>query len=177
MNNFNGISMTTGYSQDIAEQVSEQYIENTMILLGVFTQDAMKLASIYCMHANRIIVCKNDIGLALKTRAFHGDDFWNRSDIQQRIATMREYLNEEESFNSDSDLSESEVSEGEVSEIVPDEVEMECENTDEDAVWTPSTCTCEVCLTLNQIDVHWDTWNPTDRNNISIKNGIIQALM
>jgi hypothetical protein len=162
MNNFPGIVMTSGHSQDIADQQKNEYIENILVLLGIFIDDASRLAALYTKHSNRKIVSKIDIGLALKTRAFHGDSFWNRSDIQERIRVMQDILNEENQSENESESEE--------------EMEEE-ENDNDDTEWIQSSCTCDVCSTLNQIDDHWNNWNPTSRMEISIKNAINKAIL
>ncbi len=171
--NFN---MRSGYSQDTENQYQQQYIKDIMIIIGIFTKDAMSLASLYCLHSGRNSVTKEDIEMALKTRAFHGDTFWNKSDIQQQITEMGKFLDEpgsdsEEEYESEyeSDYEyDSNEDEGEMSEI-PDEMEID------QTSFIKSECTCDLCTTLNGIKEKWNTWNPYERNEISIKNSINQT--
>jgi len=162
------MNLTTGYSQTTDDLYQQRYLQETMVVLGVFTEDATKLSGLYCLHSGRHLVTREDIKLALKTRAFYGDLFWNRSDIQQRLAEMRDFLNQD---YEDSDYEYDENIDEEMSDI-PEEME---ENTEENEPFIISSCTCEVCTTLNSIEEKWILWNPTEPMEISIKNSIDQT--
>lgn len=155
----------TGYSQNASDQYQQNYLQEVLAILGVFTDDALRLSGLYCLHSGRHSVTKKDTILALKTRAYHGDSFWNRSDIQQRITEMKQILAEHEH---EVEEQHSEESESDYDENV-DEEEMSEEDVDS---FIKSECTCEICTTLNEIQEKWETWYPTDHLNISIKNSI-----
>jgi hypothetical protein len=167
-------NLRTGHSQDAENQYQQHYMNEIMVMLGIFTEDAMRLSGLYCLHSGRNSVTKKDIELALKTRAYHGDTFWNRTDIQQKIEEMRQFLNEptsesEDEYVSEDDYDENEGEMSELSEELPDET---IEMNDIEECFITSQCICEVCMTLNGIQDKWNTWNPNERISQSIKNSI-----
>ncbi len=169
----------SGYSQDADDQYQQRHLNEIMTVVGVFTKDAMELASIYCLHARRNSVTRQDVELALKTRAYHGDTFWNRGDIQQKLIEMKQFLNEpgsDSEYESDYDYDENEE-EGEMSDL-PDDIE-DIEDTEDiediEENFIKSECTCDLCTTLNGIQEKWNTWNPYERMELSIKNSINQT--
>lgn len=154
------------------------YISEIMIIVGVFATDAMKLAEVYTLHSNRNSITVNDIRKALKTRAFYGDTFWNRSDIQVKINEMRTFLqriDEESEESEESDIEiDGEESEGEsMMNIEGNEESQESEENGMDV--ETSQCTCGVCLSLNDIEEKWNTWQPSTHMEVSIKNAINQT--
>jgi len=174
--NFPGINMATGHSQDAEDKYAVNYIDNIMAMVGVFFEDAIKLGAVYSLHSGRKVVCKNDVSMGMKTRAFHGDHFWNQPGIQQRIADMKEMM-----CDSDDDMEEEYEEEEEECEDTEDTEEIDQEAIDLDQElgqyqWTPSNCMCEICTALNQIDTKWDNWHPINPTEISIKNSVIKAL-
>ena len=164
-------NLQTGNSQTADNQYNQHYINEIMVMLGVFSKDAMTLASTYCVHSGRNSVTTKDTELGLKTRAFYGDTFWNRNDIQHQITQMRQFLNEAGSESESESESESDyeydenIDEGEMSEL-PDELPNKIEG------FLKSNCTCELCITLNGIEDKWNTWIPYERRDISLKNSI-----
>ena len=163
-------NLRTGYSLDGDDRYQQYLLQEAMVMLGVFTEDATRLSGLYCLHSGRHSVTKEDMELALKTRAYHGDSFWNRNDIQQKLAEMREFLNQPDSESeSETDYEYDEnADEDEMSEL-PDEMD---EVEDEHEPFIKSECTCEVCTTLNGIAEKWNSWNPSEPMEISIKNSI-----
>jgi hypothetical protein len=163
-------NLTSGYSQYADDQYQQYYLNEMMVMLGVFTEDATRLAGLYCLHSGRNSVTKEDMELALKTRAYHGDTFWNRNDIQQKIAEMRQFLSEptsdsEDEYESDHEYNYENTNEGEMSELSDEEME-DAEG------FIKSECTCELCTTLNEIQEKWNTWNPGELMNQLLKNSI-----
>jgi hypothetical protein len=151
-------NLSTGNSQVSNDQWADNYIKETTAMAGLFWEDAMKIAAIYCMHAGRFMVLLKDTELALKTRAYHGDEFWNRNDTSQRLVEMKQLLSEPES-----------ESESESEEMEAESEEMEA---DDEENFIKSECTCVLCTTLNNIEEKWNTWNPTNSSGISIKKSI-----
>lgn len=147
--------MRTGNNQDSNDQLNQKIIDDHMTLLTIFMEDAMHMAATYVEHSGRRGVSSNDIALGLKVRAVHGDQFWNRDDIQQKIRETEEGLREMEEEDSEEETED-------ISEIVEE--------------WRASTHDCAICNTMNQIEPLWQNWNPTDRNNQAIKRAINQAL-
>jgi len=152
------MNLTTGQSSEADDDYLKNYMNDVMVMLGVFTQDAIRLASMYCSHSGRTSVTSRDVELALKTRAFHSDDFWNRNGIQQTLVEMKKFLYQAEAESDHDSDSDSEM-----------EVD---DQTDQDEHFTISECTCEICSVLNGIEAKWDTWSPTDRNNMTIKKSV-----
>lgn len=178
--NFN---LKTGYSVDSENQYQDQYqeqlLKDLIVIIGVFIEDASELASIYCVHSGRNSVTTKDVELGLKTRAFHGDIFWNSPDIQQKIAEMKEFLYNVENEEVDEEMSEemSEEMNEEMNEEMSEEMNEEMseevnEEMSEGTQFIQSTCTCQVCTSLNEIVEKWNTWHPKERMDKSIKNSI-----
>lgn len=176
------MNLTTGYSQGANDLYQQHHLQEAIAVLGVFTEDVTRLSGIYCLHSGRYSVTREDTKLALKTRAYYGDMFWNRSDIQQRLAEMREFLNQPDSEDDSEDDSENDyesdyeynenVDEGQMSDL-PDEIEVEMneeKGEEEHEPFIKSECMCEVCSTLNGIEEKWNSWNPTEPMEISVKN-------
>jgi hypothetical protein len=183
--------LKTGYSFDDQYNNNnnevENYMKDVIVLLGIFTKDAIDLAEIYVNHANRNRISTNDLELALKTRAYHGDHFWNHEDIQQKITDMKKYLYDED--NDDDNDEDDDEDDNDAYHEPPynpeynpnQETQMDIEdNLDFDRPDTPFTksiCTCNVCVTLNEINGLWDSWNPSSNMEIAIKNSINNTLV
>ncbi len=154
--NFNGLVMKTGHNSVLESIDDTHIIKNILILLGIFINDAVKLGGVYCMHSNRKIVKKRDIELALKTRAYHGDSFWNSPSITEKIKEMQDFLGSD--------------SEDDMEDVEDDMSEMEdLEDIEE---WTKSVCMCSICNALNDIENRWNEWIPENILDESIKNAI-----
>ncbi len=147
--------MKTGHNLVLECTDDTHIIKNILVLLGIFINDAAKLGGVYCMHSNRKIVEKRDIELALKTRAYHGDSFWNSPNITEKIKEMQDFLSDSE--DDMEDLEEM------------DDFEEDMDDTEE---WTKSTCVCSVCNALNNIENKWDEWMPENLLDTSIKKAI-----
>jgi len=147
--------MQSGFSNDTTDKFAEEYMSNIIALMEIFIEDAVGLSIVYVQHSGRKSVGNTDVCLALKTRAYHGNEFWNRDDIQERINAIKANIEEE---TTDSEMSESES-----------ESEMLEENLE---IWSRSLCDCEICTALNGIDTVWINWSPSDRMNKSIKDSI-----
>lgn len=141
--------MKTGFS------INNDDIEmpnNLIGLMAVFMEDAIKMAFYYSKHSNREKVHKKDIIFALKTRAYHGERFWNCVNISQKIENMKNLI-EQEITSTEDDMSEDE----------------------DEEIWTKSKCSCSVCKTLNNIDIVWNDWNPITVYDNILKNAVNKA--
>ncbi len=147
--NFNGIVMKTGHN--LVLDNTDNSIKNILVLLGVFINDAIKLGGVYCIHSNRRIIKKKDIELGLKTRAYHGDSFWNSQNITEKIKEIQEFLEIESDHEDDMEYYD------------------EDENIEE---WSKSMCSCSICNTLNNIENKWNEWIPKNSLDMSIKSAI-----
>lgn len=161
--------LRSGNSASAGDQYQQRIMEDTMAMIGVFIKDAAELAGIYCSHSKRNSVTVKDMELALKTRAFYGDVFWNRPDIKQKITEMKQFLNEPGSESESG--SEYEYDEEEMEEEDEQEDE-EMEEEEEETPFIQSVCTCEVCKTLNEVNCKWDNWHPTEMMNVSLKRAV-----
>src|SRR5690348_3020415 len=148
------MNLTTGNSLNQHDQYTQNYIDETMALLGIFIEDSTHIASLYCTHAGRNIITKHDIELALKTRAYYGDIFWTQSGIQQRIAEMKQSLREENYEGDDEDDNDDNNNENDDDEDDDDEMDINDDEENEE-VFVPSSCTCESCVILNDIREKW----------------------
>ncbi len=153
---FNGMIMKTGHNLIEDNEDNNIFLKNLLVLLGIFIEDATKLSGVYCIHSNRTIVTKRDIELALKTRAYHGDAFWNSPNIISKIKEMQDFL--------ESDPID-------YMEDIDDDTESD-DDMDEDEEWTKSLCLCSVCNALNSIENKWNWWSPENSLEKSIKNAI-----
>lgn len=159
------IRMRTGISNTINDENTDinDVINNVNILMNIFMEDAIKMAFYYSNHSNRKFIHKEDTILALKTRAFYGDKFWNRENIPQKIEEMKKLLDNEKIMDEEEHEEHEEYEEYE-------EYEEEREE------WTASSCKCNICNTLNNINNSWNIWNPTEISNIILKNAINNTL-
>lgn len=144
MNDFS--FMKTGINNN-----NHQTIDITSIV-GIFTEDAIKIASLYTTHSNRTIITKTDIQNALKFRACHNTLFLDN--IKERIENFEKFL---QNYSSE-DESEDEQMEESIEE------------------YTQSQCTCILCEKMNNIDTYWNQWNPDNQMDIIVKNAISKTL-
>ena len=177
--NFN---IQTGYSQDAENNLQQKIQDDIITTVGVFTKDAAELAGTYCLHSGRNSVTIKDIELGLKTRAYYGDMFWNRPDIQQKINEMKIFLNEPGSESESESETETEYDDNyndDYDDNYNDDDDDEMEEVNEDSqntAFVQSTCSCAICMTLNEIIPKWNNWYPTEKMEISIKKSIELAL-
>jgi hypothetical protein len=170
MTDFPGIKMTTGYAPDSQDSLSDDFVNETLVLLTVFSEDSLRLGAVYYTHAGRTYCSDRDIGLALKTRALHGEKFWELPEVQERISQITE------EFKEDENQMEEVEAELEDDENQMEEVEAELEDDFEHEQWTVSSCSCTVCNMMNDIEGEWGNWEPSSISDISIKNAINKAL-
>jgi histone H3/H4 len=151
---------------DVPMNVPEDFTNRLMsITLTMVTRAAVDAAT-YCEHAGRSNVTEADIAASLKRQAMH---FATDASLEEDVAETQRILFDEEDEGTESEGTDSEGSEGTDSEYESmDESEgtdegTESEGTDsEPEPWTRSTCTCDVCRTVNEALDAWDDWTPED---------------
>lgn len=152
--NFQGISMTTGFSNNT--NTEDEYIENETIKVIMIMDDALRLSSRYTKHANRRGIGPKDIILALKVRGYYNDEFMSSPDTYDKFQNFKNIL--DEALNEEEEEMEEDL-------II---------NTEE--VWNESNCNCQLCSTMNNIDNLWGDWDPTDVVGIRNKRAVQTAI-
>lgn len=143
------MNMATGNSDVANVELQEKYLKDMMVIMGIFSEDAMRLSAFRCMHSGRKIITSKDVELGLKTRAVRGHAFLN--DITpERIEEMKKFL-----FNDEEEMTDHEV-----------------EMTDHEEEMSTKICICPMCYVLNNIETEWDNWIPSNMNEVFIKNSI-----
>ncbi len=137
---------------DLKDLNDDDLVINIISMYMVFIEDSIKIASSYSKHLGRAVISEKTTLRALKIRALHGEEFWNQSNIQNRIANIRLELKTYE------DNSEEEEDEDEeyIFSFAPDAAGF-------------STCKCDVCKIFYNIDELWLKWNPLDVLEINLK--------
>lgn len=154
-----------GTYQDNSENNLDKKTENDILsLILVFIEDATKLSVTYSNHANRNKATVKDLSLALKVRAFHGDEFWNLPDVQEKIQSAQDFINEEEEYTESNEDEDMEISNDDADNMEAEEEEY--------IEFSLSSCTCKICKDMNEIDSKWGTWEPTDNINKILKKHI-----
>lgn len=129
--------------------LSNKQIQELQSLVLLFTENALKSASLYVQHANRNIVQLKDIQNCMKLEAII---FCDKSNIIQDANTLfNEIYNNEQ--NEDDD---------DVSDIFTDDTEE----------YTLSKCQCNLCNIINDIDSFWNNWSPKSPLEHSLKNNL-----
>jgi len=155
------VRMQTGFNNGADDTWATNYINEHIILLTIFMEDAMKLATTYSEHAGRQGIHSTDIILALKTRAIFGDAFWNNPNIQERINDIRNEVINDDDLEEMNDDNLEEFEEFEEDNEMNDGDEMNISQVEEP--WTKSNHNCPICEALNDVDTKWDQWNPEDK--------------
>jgi len=155
-------------------------LEHILVLLTIFSEDAMKLCDVYVTHENRSIVTKNDTVKALQVRAYYGTEFWARPDIQEKIEETTIFLKdlsdkiEGEEINDKKQEQEQNIK-------LESEIESDSDSSYEDLVLEEAmiystnygyTCSCEICHRMNNIHLYWSSWKPTDQSDKILKDAI-----
>ena len=163
--------MKTGRVSD-PDHMDLDYIS---ILLNIFIEDATKLHQVYIIHENRQETT-SDIIKALKVRAYYGSEFWSRPDIQEKIEETRKELIEGRGFLSES-IMISEGSEGfEGSEGINESSREDSEDS-EDFIDIDGICSCDICFKMNNINLYWDQWAPTEVSDQILKKAINKSAL
>jgi len=144
--------MKTGFNNDNNDNNDNNCMEILNSMLIVFTEDAIKIADIYTEHSNREIITPLDIKKALKVRSYYGEHFWKLPDVQERIKELIDSQKETDC----SDCSSMDIEEEE----------------DVDEMYALSTCKCNICEYVNNIEEQWVNWNPSSPIEIALKDAV-----
>jgi len=170
-------NMRTGFSNENMDDVwITNYINNEAVLLSIFMEDAIELAATYCKHSDRKGIHSTDIIMALKTRAYLGDAFWNRENIQERITNVRNEI-----FGTENGYDEEIYEENDEEFYEENDEEFYEENneefhSEEEEPWTKSKDRCSICLAMNDVQNKWDQWNPENTRVRDVINNTINKL-
>lgn len=149
MNNFNGLAMTSGTSNTCKDPIEK-------LIIGIFLDDSVNLAAIYCEHSLRTEISTRDIHLAIMTRAYYGKTFWTHEGISARIEAVADMLETNKDFN---DILESEDKDSTNSPNIAETL-------------STCICICELCTTFNGITGLWDLWEPENEVDQIFKTAI-----
>jgi histone H3/H4 len=161
--------MRSGLSNDPVN-VSEDFTNRLMsITLTMITRAATDAAT-YCEHAGRTNVSEEDIAASLKRQAMH---FATDESLEEDVLeTQRILFDEDESEDED----EGTEDEGTESEYETGDDESEDEEDEPNGEWTRSTCTCDLCRTMNESMDEWNDWAPEDPVEQYLKGTIERSI-
>ena len=138
--------MKTGFSNLIEPtEPDPEFLENVNALMLTLLEKAMIDAAFYAKEAKRDTVTPGDIRIALM---YEAHEFWNHTDLDEKVAEYRE-------FDSDSEDSNSSY----IEEV-------------EDVPFTIAESNHPKIITMNNFYDTWNTWEPDDSTVIALKNAI-----
>lgn len=123
----------------------EETLLTVSSMVTAFMDNALREAGTYIEHAGRNGITKEDIILALKSETFK---FLNRSDVNDNVTKWREILEKERCNDDESDNEE------DIDEDMKKEVDEPINEFKE------STCPCQLCQEINNIESVWVNWIP-----------------
>lgn len=141
--------------------VPEDFMNRLMSITLTMVARAATNAAVYCEHAGRTEVAEEDIAASLKCQAMR---FSTDEDLEADVAETQRVLFEESEDDEESEEDES------------DESESEDESESDRPEWTRSTCTCDLCRTMNESMDGWDAWNPEDPVEAYMKQTIKRSI-
>ena len=151
--------LKTGFNIVNDNNESDKLKEEREQILGLqsivfsFMENAIKTSEEYVKHSGRNSITKEDIKICLKAETF---DYLERSDVVENVKKWRRIIDDSES-DTESDID--------------DELEPEAEELD---VFKRSTCICNTCDKLNNIDDKWEQWIPLEGLETILHNAIIK---
>ena len=147
----------------------DELILRVKSILFSFMEKGIKQAEVYIEHSGRNNITKEDLKICLQAETF---DYLSRPDILDSVQKWRRIILEDDD---DGDEEEGEDVEEDVEEEdEPVEPEPEHISTDESKldVFLKSTCKCELCEKLNNIDTVWNAWTPQEGIETILYNAI-----
>jgi|UniRef100_A0A6C0BZ11 histone H3/H4 len=138
--------MKTGHDNLISDEITEEQQNMISIIIG-FTENAMKTAAKYTIHAGRNVVLPEDIQRGLMLEMFI---FNKRENIVEQLEDIRQEIFEDSSDDEEIIMEDPEV--------IPEFCE--------------SSCNCVMCNTMNNIRNAWQNFTPTSRLEILLKDYI-----
>lgn len=125
---------------------------NTMMMMGIamITKSA-ETAATYAKHAGRSSVQVKDVHVATKYQAKYFMEKVSDEEIYETVEDMKKALADDTENGEENDDDDAPSLEED-----PEDIE------DDGEPWTPSTCKCELCQTINETDRTWSSYNPED---------------
>ena len=137
--------MRTGFSNLVEPtEPDPDFLENVNALMLTLLEKAMISAAFYAKEAKRDTVTPGDIRIALM---YEAHEFWNHTDLDQKVAEYKEFDSEDESDSSD------------IEEV-------------EDVPFTRAESNHPKIITMNNFYDTWNTWEPYDSTVKSLKKAI-----
>ena len=160
--------MKSGSSSQSNDSYVNSMLEDQLTLITMVTEDAIKLSEIYSKHAKRValdgkpVIATEDFSRAFKVRAYHGAEFWNLPDTQEKIRKIKEWIQEEsdseDEMGDGSDLNT--ISDSQMSQYHDSECKMN------------NNGPCIVCKYMNEIPRMWPAWVPQTPMELILKKAI-----
>ena len=151
--NFN-FTMKTGSNNNNESNIDEKTYTDIMAIILTFAENSIKSADTYCNHANRKVINKKDIKLAMQWEVFmylKRDNTKKLSKHLKRIVNYNEgNLDEETESESDYEFESENNSNNKINREKIEEV------------FTKSECDCNVCKSMNNTDNIWNNWIPSN---------------
>jgi len=143
--------MKTGFDNLVTNKVDDKLVENVSIMIMTYADGALRTATTYISHGTRTIVTAEDLKRAMMLEVFLIE---KRPDLITRAEEIKkELFDDSEEVEEDGDEN-----------IIVDEEEVEA--------FTPNTCSCALCASINNIYQRWEIWTPTSRVQQILKKHI-----
>ncbi len=143
--------MKTGFDNLVTNEVDVELVKNVSAMVMTYADGALRTASTYVSHGSRTIVTAEDLKRAMILEVFLIE---KRPNLMKRAKEIKKELFED-SEEEDEDADEN---------IIVEEEDVEA--------FTPNTCTCALCTSINDIYKRWETWTPTSRVQELLKKHI-----
>jgi len=159
-----GIGHPTLVTDDDVDPQVFEVLKRIFALFALMIKAAEGTAAIYCDHAERGTPCMEDYLRALKFQARNFIHTVQSEELEDTVKMM---------FQDDSD-EEGEIEEGSEEEGSDEEDSDEEEEDSEAGIkelleyeaqagpFSASTCSCDVCTSVNQAQQTWEAWCPED---------------
>ena len=151
----------TGNNLVQSNEIDPEILKTTEGLMFTLIEKAVLTAAKYAKTAGRDNVSSTDMVYALQ---FEAHEFMKHEDLEQRI--------EENKPMSEEDQSENEEDQSENEEDQSENEEDQSENEE----FTRAPDTDPFCEKINQYHDNWDSWTPTERVEITLKNAVDKVL-
>lgn len=135
------INFTIKTGQSIDNQETEIDIVEILSIITTFAENSLQSAAIYVEHANRKVITKTDIKLAMQWEVFM---YLNRDNSKKLLKNYN-------SIKKDLDN---------IDKNEKDNLEDIIEKEDEYCIFTKSDCNCDICFNINDINKKWCNWIP-----------------
>ena len=142
--------MKTGFDNLVTNEVDVELVKNVSAMVMTYADGALRTASTYVSHGSRTIVTAEDLKRAMILEVFLIE---KRPNLMKRAKEIKKELFEDSGEVGDEDEN-----------IIVEEEDVEA--------FTPNTCTCALCTSINDIYKRWETWTPTSRVQQILKKHI-----